>query len=142
MALRSKHENNGKVVVGRPDSGNPKEQVLFICRLSEEHGLVEYKTINGKTWKFGTFLKFIEADGMDFETMWDIIVALMDEGFVPYNYGFGGCWCCFKTRKRRFFSHLQNPNKTKSQQNRSIPSFVLIFWIYSQKFVAFFKIAW
>lgn len=91
LALRSKSENNGKVVVGRPDSGNPKEQVLFICRLAEEHGLVEYKTINGKTWKFGTFLKFIEADGMDFKTMWDIIVALMDEGFVPYSFGLFGC---------------------------------------------------
>ena len=90
LALRSVKENNGKVVVARPDSGDPKEQVLFTCRLADQHGLVEYKTINGKVWKFATTLKFIEGDGMTFEAMWDIIEALIAEGFVPYSFGLFG----------------------------------------------------
>lgn len=90
LALRSKVENNGKVVVARPDSGNALEQVLWVCRLAEKNGLVEYRTINGKTWKFATYLKFIEGDGMTFGEMWNIIEALIAEGFVPYSFGLFG----------------------------------------------------
>ena len=90
LALRSIKEDNGKVVVSRPDSGNALEQVLWVCRLAEANGLVEYKEINGKTWKFATTLKFIEGDGMTFAEMWGIIEALMAEGFVPYSWGLFG----------------------------------------------------
>jgi nicotinamide phosphoribosyltransferase len=90
LALRSKNEGNGKVVVARPDSGDALEQVLWTCRLAEKNGLVEYKEINGKTWKFATFLKFIEGDGMTFGEMWKIIEALLAEGFVPYSWGLFG----------------------------------------------------
>lgn len=90
LALRSVNEKNGKVVVARPDSGDPLEQVLYTCRLAEENGLVEYKVINGKTWKFATTLKFIEGDGMTFGEMWNIIEAVMAEGFVPYSWGLFG----------------------------------------------------
>lgn len=90
LALRSKNEGNGKVVVARPDSGNPKEQVTWVCRLATKHGLYEERVINGKTWKFGTFLRFIEGDGMTWETMWDIIEALIEQGFAPYGWGLFG----------------------------------------------------
>lgn len=90
LALRSQRENNGKVVVARPDSGDPLEQVLFTCNLAEKNGLANYREIEGKTWKFATFLKFIEADGMDHETMWNIMMALIAEGFAPYSWGLFG----------------------------------------------------
>lgn len=90
LALRSQTELNGKIVVTRPDSGDAKEQVLFTCRLAEKAGLVEYRVINGRKWKFATSLKFIEADGMNFETMLDIISALIAEDFVPYSWGLFG----------------------------------------------------
>lgn len=90
LAIRSSDEKNGKIVVARPDSGNPTEQVLFTCRLAEKNGLVEYKTINGKVWKYGTHLKFLEGDGMDHATMWDIMKSMIVEGFVPYGWGLFG----------------------------------------------------
>lgn len=90
LAQRSAKEGNGKIVVSRPDSGNPKEQVLWLCRLAVRNGLFTTQTINGVEWKFGTTLKFIEGDGMDYATMWDIIEALMEEGFAPYGWGLFG----------------------------------------------------
>lgn len=90
LAKRSVSENNGKVVVARPDSGDPKEQVLWVCKLAKYHGLYETKVIDGVEWYFGTTLKFIEGDGMDYKTMWDIIETLEFHGFAPYGWGLFG----------------------------------------------------
>lgn len=90
LALRSKAENNGKIVVGRPDSDVAVDCVMYLCNLAVENGLYEEREINGKKWKFGTFLRFIEGDGMDFKTMWDIIATLMKNGFAPYGWGLFG----------------------------------------------------
>lgn len=90
LAKRSVAENNGKVVVARPDSGDPVEQVLWTCNLAVENGLYEEKMINGKTWKFATTLHFIEGDGMTFKAMKEIIETLLDSGFVPYSWGLFG----------------------------------------------------
>ena len=90
LAKRSVDEGNGKVVVARPDSGNPKEQVLWVCRLAVRNGLFTTKIINGVEWKFGTTLKFIEGDGMDYETMWEIIKELEFQGFAPHGWGLFG----------------------------------------------------
>lgn len=90
LALRSKVEGTGKVVVSRPDSGDPVDEVLFVCREAVKVGLYTEKTFNGKTWKYATFLKFIEGDGMDFKTMKVVMKALMDEGFAPFGWGLFG----------------------------------------------------
>jgi nicotinic acid phosphoribosyltransferase len=90
LALRSQKEGNGKVVVARPDSGNAKEQVEWLCRLATRHGLYTTKVIDGVEWKYGTFLKFIEGDGMTYETMWDIEQALIEQGFAPHGWGLFG----------------------------------------------------
>lgn len=90
LALRSVVENNGKVVVARPDSGDALEQVLWVCNLAVENGLYTEKVINGKTWKFATTLHFIEGDGLTHKDMKDIINALIIEGFVPYSWGLFG----------------------------------------------------
>ena len=90
LALRSVAEGNGKVVVGRPDSGNALEQVLWLCRLAKRHGLYTTKVIDGVEWYFGTTLKFIEGDGMKYDTMWEIIQKLEQEGFAPHGWGLFG----------------------------------------------------
>ena len=90
LALESKKTGNGKVVVGRPDSGDAKEQVLWLCRLALKHGLYEEKVINGKVWRFSTYLKFIEGDGMTWEQMEDIMEALLLQGFYPMSWGLFG----------------------------------------------------
>jgi len=90
LALRSAKEGNGKVVVTRPDSGNALEQVLWVCRLAVRHGLYTSKVINGVEWKYATTLKFIEGDGMTWAEMWNIIEALVEEGFAPHGWGLFG----------------------------------------------------
>ena len=91
LAIRSRDEGNGKVVVSRPDSGNAKEQVLWLCRLAVRHGLYTEKTNSkGETWKYATTLRFIEGDGMTWSQMWEIIEALMEEGFAPHGWGLFG----------------------------------------------------
>lgn len=90
LAKRSVEEDNGKIVVARPDSNDALDQVLWVCRLAVKHGLYTEKVINGKTWKFATSLHFIEGDGMTFGRMKEIIAALIAEGFVPYSWGLFG----------------------------------------------------
>jgi nicotinic acid phosphoribosyltransferase len=90
LALRSIAENNGKIVVARPDSGIAVEQVLWLCRLAKEHGLYREIEVNGKTWYGATTLKFIEGDGMRWADMKEINAALLAEGFLPWEWGLYG----------------------------------------------------
>lgn len=90
LAKRSIFENNGKIVVARPDSGDALEQVLWTVNLAVQHGLYTTKVIAGKEWKFATSLHFIEGDGLSFGAMKKIINALIDQGFMPYSWGLFG----------------------------------------------------
>ena len=90
LAKRSVIENNGKVVVARPDSGDALEQVIWTIELAIENGLYSKEVINGKEWYFGTTLKFIEGDGMTHEAMDEIIEALLEKGYAPYGWGLFG----------------------------------------------------
>jgi len=90
IALENKANENGKVVVGRPDSGDPEEQVLWLCKLAHKHGLSTIETILKKEWRFSTGLKFIEGDGMSFEKMKEINEELLLHGFPPFAWGLYG----------------------------------------------------
>ena len=90
LALRSKNENNGKIVVARPDSGNALEEILFTIESAIEAGLYTTKVINNKTWYYATTLRFIEADGMSFQQMRIIIDALIEKGYAFYSWGLFG----------------------------------------------------
>lgn len=90
LALRSVAEGNGKVVVSRPDSGNAAEQVLWLCKLAKRNGLYTTKVIDGVEWYYGTTFKFIEGDGMTYQTMWEIMELLEREGFAPHGWGLFG----------------------------------------------------
>jgi nicotinamide phosphoribosyltransferase len=90
LALRSIEENNGKVVVARPDSGDALKQVIWTIELAIKNGLYTSEVINGKEWFFGTSLKFIEGDGMTHQMMDTIIEALMEKGYAPFGWGLFG----------------------------------------------------
>jgi nicotinamide phosphoribosyltransferase len=90
LAKRSMVENNGKIVVARPDSGDALQQVLWTCELAVKHGLFTTKVIAGKEWKFATTLHFIEGDGLTFGVMKKIINAMIEKGFMPYSWGLFG----------------------------------------------------
>lgn len=90
LAMQNAIEENGKVVVGRPDSGDPAEQVLWLCKLAHKHGLSTVQTILKKEWRFGTSMKFIEGDGMSWEKMKEINEDLILHGFPPFAWGLYG----------------------------------------------------
>lgn len=90
IALRNKEEKNEKVVIGRPDSGDPSEQVLWLCKIAHKHGLSNVETILKREWRFGTSLKFIEGDGMSWEKMKEINNDLILHGFPPFAWGLYG----------------------------------------------------
>ncbi len=85
LAIRSAKNNEGKIVISRPDSGNALDQVLWTVRLAVENGL--FTQIGD--FKYPTTLKLIEGDGMTFDTMNEIYDALEAEGFSPLD------WCPF-----------------------------------------------
>lgn len=86
LAKKSVEENNGKVVVCRPDSGDPLEQILWTINLAIQNGLYEEKD----GWKYATTLRFIEGDSMDFDTMRLIMDALRDRKWAPHGWGLFG----------------------------------------------------
>lgn len=90
LALRSIKEANGKIVVARPDSGDALQQIIWTIELAIKNGLFTTDVINGKTWYFGTTLKFIEGDGMTHQMMDDIIEVLLDLGYAPFGWGLFG----------------------------------------------------
>ena len=90
LALESRDTGRNIVVTGRPDSGNALQQVLWLCNLAVKNGLFYEKEIDGKKWKCGTWLRFIEGDGMTFEAMDEIIDALIDAGFIFWEWGLFG----------------------------------------------------
>lgn len=90
LALRSKTEDNGKIVVAAPDSGDILKQVIWVCEIALKHGLYEEVEIDGKKWNFGTFLKFLAGDSLDFRTMKEILRALLERNFAFYSWGIFG----------------------------------------------------
>ena len=90
LAQKSVELNNGKIVVARPDSGDALEQVIWTIELAIKNGLCTSEVIDGKTWYFGTTLRFIEGDGMTHQNMWDIMMAMIEKGYAPYAWGLFG----------------------------------------------------
>lgn len=90
IALENAVAGNGKIVVGRPDSGDPSEQVLWLCKLAHKHGLSTVETILNKEWRFATSMKFIEGDGMTWQKMKEINEELIEYGFPPFSWGLYG----------------------------------------------------
>lgn len=94
LALLSKEEKTGKVVVARPDSSKEgyttKDQVVEICDISVEAGLYEEKETSTGKWKFGTLFHFLDGDGKTFEEIFDIIDTLIEKRYAFYSWGLFG----------------------------------------------------
>ena len=90
LALLSRDGDRCIVVTARPDSGDALKQILWTLELAVKNGLYYETTINGKTWKCGTWLRFIEGDGMTFKMMDEIMDALLDHGYIPWEWGLFG----------------------------------------------------
>ena len=90
LALRSKREGNGKIVVTRPDSGIAFDEVMWTINCAIQYGLFEDKEFYGKQWRFGTFLHFIEGDGLKHHDILVILRAILEMGCTPWSWGLFG----------------------------------------------------
>lgn len=94
LAIKSKEENTGKIVVVRPDSSTDeytmKQQILDICDMAVENGLYDTITTSTGTWKTGTLFKFLDGDGETFEGMLSYIDTLIENGYAFYTWGLFG----------------------------------------------------
>lgn len=94
LALRSKNEGTGKVIVARPDSSKEgyttKDQILEICEIGVEAGLYTEMTTSTGTWKCGTLLHFLDGDGKNFEDILDEIDFLIEHGYAFWTWGLFG----------------------------------------------------
>lgn len=91
LALRSKAEGSGKVIVARPDSGDSVEMVLGTLRRAKEAGLMEAveTQVNQPMWG-STTLRFIIGNGEDFDSIKKITETCLREGFVTWRCGIFG----------------------------------------------------
>lgn len=84
-------KESGGVIVARPDSGDPYEQILYVLEAAVEAGLYEDNNRNGL--RSMTHLRVIQGDGMDFKTIMEINEKLLKKKFNPPGclcYGIGG----------------------------------------------------
>lgn len=85
-------KEKGGVIVARPDSGDPLEQLLYTFNAAVDATLSEI-VHKGLNLRGMTHLKSIEGDGMTFGSIIGINNSLLKEGFAPPYcgiYGIGG----------------------------------------------------
>jgi len=92
LPLAKKAASTGGVIVARPDSGDPTEQLLYVFNAAVDAGMFNI-VHTGKKYRGMTNLKSIEGDGMQFKTVIDINNTLLENKFSPIHcgiYGIGG----------------------------------------------------
>lgn len=84
--LRQEVIDSGATVVIRPDSGNPVEIVAKVASiLSEKFGY----EINSKGYKVLKHVRIIQGDGVNEQSIHDILTRLKSDGFSASNIAFG-----------------------------------------------------
>lgn len=84
--LKDEVIKSGAVVIIRPDSGNPPEIVLeTLKRLEEKFGI----TINSKGYKVLNNVRVIQGDGINQESIVEILDTAISAGYSATNIAFG-----------------------------------------------------
>ena len=84
--LRQKVIDSGATVVIRPDSGDPVE---VNCRLVEILGEKFGYTVNSKGYKVLNNVRIIQGDGINYQSISNILFALTQMGYSADNISFG-----------------------------------------------------
>lgn len=85
-SLKDKIEDSGTTVVVRPDSGDPVEVVLYILNsLEKTFGY----TYNSKGYKVLNNVRVIQGDGININSIEQILSRMESEGFSTENIAFG-----------------------------------------------------
>ncbi len=127
LAIRSKKEGNGKVVVARPDSVKEGytmlQQVIEICDMAVENDLYETMTTKTGTWKTGTLFRFLDGDGETFGGMFEIIDALIAKGYAFYTWGLVGMGGNFRNNLKRDNLSAKYALSAVGKNNRGVVKF-------------------
>lgn len=84
--LKNEVINSGATVIIRPDSGNPPEIVLETLRLLETKFGV---TVNTKGYKVLNNVRVIQGDGINQDSINEILKTATDDGYSATNIAFG-----------------------------------------------------
>jgi nicotinamide phosphoribosyltransferase len=85
-ALRDQIVSSGATLVVRPDSGDPAGVVRMAVRaLEAKFG----STVNGKGYRVVNSVRVIQGDGINEESIKEILAAIMNDGFSASNVAFG-----------------------------------------------------
>lgn len=77
-----------KIVVARPDSGDAKENAMFVIKKAEENGLVVTDKFG---FKCGKNLRYIEGNSVNPVTVDEQDDYILSQGYNPYDFGVYGC---------------------------------------------------
>lgn len=78
--------NSGATVVIRPDSGHPATVVLECLKILEKYyGSI----INSKGYKVLNYVRIIQGDGINYDSIAEILDTIMEAGFSADNVAFG-----------------------------------------------------
>lgn len=84
--LRQDVIKSGATLVIRPDSGDPATVVLKCLQiLSEQFGF----TINSKGYKVINHVKVLQGDGINYDSIQEILEGIINDGFSADNVAFG-----------------------------------------------------
>jgi nicotinic acid phosphoribosyltransferase len=92
VPLAKEIAKQGGVIVGRPDSGVPEEQLLYLLNAAVEADMFNI-VHKEKGYRGMTSLRSIQGDGMDFKNVIRINNILLENKFAPVHcgiYGIGG----------------------------------------------------
>jgi len=84
--LKQELIESGATVIIRPDSGNPREIVLKTVQLLDKNF---GSTVNSKGFKVLKNVRVIQGDGVNEESIEEILKAITDEGYSATNIAFG-----------------------------------------------------
>lgn len=76
----------GKIVVIRPDSGDPVEVLTKLCKIVDDKAGSTYNT---KSYKVFNNFRFIWGDGINEETIRKILFSMTNLGYSAENFAFG-----------------------------------------------------
>ena len=85
-SLLEKVKASGTTVVIRPDSGEPVEQLTTLCKIVDEAAGSYY---NKKGFKVFNNFRFLWGDGINEDTIRQILKAMTDLGYSATNFAFG-----------------------------------------------------
>jgi len=115
-SIIAEKNSKGGIMVLRPDSGDPVEVVVMALRAADK---VAGSIVNSKGFKIINGINVIQGDGINYQSVRKIIVAVAEAGYSATNvaYGMGGGLLQKVNRDTMSFatklSFIESPNGTK-----------------------------